>query len=87
MRTNTALIEAELYIKWDNSAFIDYCHYHYDGKQVRTAFLYRSTFPSRHKYWWALQSLLLHMQEHNCKSFPVVMDYRELLVGRLEEYI
>lgn len=87
MKTHTALIEAKLYPRWDNSAFIDYCRYIYNGEKVSTAFLYRSTFPSMHKQWGTLQSILLNMQKHNKETFPIVMNIREFRVGRVEEYI
>lgn len=87
MKTCTALIEAKLRTRWDNGVFIDYCRYIYNGKKVSTAFLYHSTFPSMHKHWGTLQSLLLDMQKHNCKSFPVVFNNRDLNLGRLEEYL
>ena len=86
MKTHTALIEAKLYTRWDNSAFIDYCRYIYNGEKVSTASLYRSTFPSMHKHWGTLQSILLNMEKHGFNKFPIAMNTREFRVGRIEEY-
>lgn len=87
MKARLELIEAQLYKEYKRNSFIDYCRYVYNGEKVLTAFLYRSSFPYKSRLWGTLCSTLINMEKHGFASFPFTVNTKDIIVGRVEEYL
>ena len=84
MKSDKIVVEA--YVSDWNRAHINYHEYCMSDGGLYLNNLYSCSLSYFSKCWSIVLSILIDMEKHNFKAFPMTLSNRDAFLGRVEEY-